>query len=79
VSWDITNEATVRLASGTRDRLVQLWTFNGKDLQSIFSIKLTETVPRAIGFADNASADLYVIGMYAGSWYVFPARLPIHN
>jgi hypothetical protein len=68
LTWDATNEATLRIASGTRDRFVQLWSFNGRDLHSNFSIQLAVTIPKNIGFANNPGADLYVFGTYGGAW-----------
>ncbi len=68
VAWDSTNEATLRLANGTRDRVVQLWSFNGLELHSSFSIKLLTTIPRAIAFSEGPGSDLYVFGVYNGNW-----------
>jgi hypothetical protein len=68
VSWDSGNEATMRLANGTRDGYVQLWSFNGIELQSCWSIQLGTTVPKTIGFDDKAGADVYVVGIYSGHW-----------
>jgi WD domain, G-beta repeat. len=70
LSWDSSNEVTLRLASGTRDQCIQLWSFNGKELHSIWSIQLTSTVPKTIGFSENPGADLYVFGIYNGQWHI---------
>jgi hypothetical protein len=62
------NKATLRLVSGTWDRLVLLWSFNGKDLHCNFSVRLGVTVPAAVAFADNTEGDIYVFGIYSGNW-----------
>jgi hypothetical protein len=71
LSWDGATEGNLRLANGTRDGCVQLWTFNGKKLDSMFSVKVPGTVPKNIDFVDNARSDLYVFGAYNGRWYGF--------
>ena len=50
---------------------MQMWSFNGKELHSIWSIQLEVTIPKTLGFADNPGADVYVFGIYTGLWYVF--------
>ncbi len=49
--------------------MVQLWSFNGVELHSSFSIKLAVTVPRGIAFAEGPGSNLYVFGVYNGYWY----------
>jgi WD40 repeat protein len=68
IAWDRANEATFRLATATRDRIVQLWSFNGKDVHEIFSRQLTTTIPKNIEFMENQAADIYVFGIYGGRW-----------
>jgi hypothetical protein len=75
LAWDVANEATVRLATGTQDRFIQLWSFNGRELHSYFSVQLAATVPKAIGFAENAGTDILVFGIYNGNWYRFSNAL----
>jgi hypothetical protein len=70
IAWDRANEATFRLATGTRDRCVQLWSFNGKEVHEVFSRQLASTILRNIDFMENHAADLYVFGIYDGRWYV---------
>lgn len=69
LSWDQATEGNLRLANGTRDGYVQLWIFNGKMLDSRFSIKIVGTIPKNLDFVDNARSDLYVFGTYNGRWY----------
>jgi hypothetical protein len=68
IAWDIHNEATLRLVTGTRDRYVHLWSFNGKELHSNFSVRLPFTVPATVAFADNNEGDIFVFGIYSGNW-----------
>jgi WD40 repeat protein len=69
IAWDRANEATFRLATGTRDQCVQLWSFNGKEVHEIFSRQLASTIPKNIDFMENHAVDLYVFGIYDGHWY----------
>ncbi|KAG1764295.1 WD40-repeat-containing domain protein [Suillus occidentalis] len=56
-----------RIASGTRDRRVQVWSFNFKGLLiPIFSVELSTTIPRTVNFKHSASRNLLVFGMYDG-------------
>lgn len=65
------DEDTTRLVTGNRDRIVQLWNFDSKDgLVPVFTVQLDSTVPKALGFMDNVTRDLYVFGLYNGQWYV---------
>jgi hypothetical protein len=70
LAWDFNNEATLRLASSTRDGCVHLWSFNGKDLHSIWSIQFATTVPKTLGFTDKPGANIYVVSTYTGTWCV---------
>jgi hypothetical protein len=81
VCWKVTEESTLQLASGTRDRCIQLWTFNGKELRSIFSIQLQVTVPKNIAFVDNETTNdyLYVFGTYNGLWWVYVSHAVIDD
>jgi hypothetical protein len=69
LAWDASNEATLQLVNGTRDRHVQMWSFNGRDLHPVFAIQLATTIPKSIHFAGQKGADLYVFGIYSGTWY----------
>jgi hypothetical protein len=75
IAWDRHNEATVKLATCTRGRCLQVWSYNNKDLQATFSVQLQTTVPSAIAFTENQGGDLYVAGIYAGTWFVLPNLL----
>lgn len=60
-----------RIATGTRDKRVQVWSFDFRGpLIPIFSIELSTTIPRTINFNRTASRDLLVFGMYDGEVYV---------
>lgn len=55
----------VRLATGTRERQVMLWTFDNDVLAPLLSIQLPTTVPQGIAFVIGQK-DVYVWGMYDG-------------
>jgi hypothetical protein len=56
-----------RIASGTRDRRIQVWAFDFKGpLIPIFSVELATTIPRTINFNHAASRNILVFGMYDG-------------
>lgn len=61
----------MRVAIGTRDKLVQVWEIDtaGK-MQSVFSVQLDVTVPKAVAFAGNHGKDVYVFGLYDGNMHV---------
>jgi hypothetical protein len=58
MTCDISKDATVHIATGTRDQLVQVWKYDSKGLQAVFSVQLNVTVAKSIGFADNAAKDI---------------------
>jgi hypothetical protein len=65
MACDTSHDSKVRIVTGTRDRMVQVWKFDSKSvLNSIFSVQLGFTVPVAVGFADNAAKDVYVFGFF---------------
>jgi len=54
-----------RIATGTCDKHVQVWTFDFKGpLVPIFSIELSTTIPHMIHFNHTASRNILVFGMY---------------
>ncbi|KAG1894223.1 WD40-repeat-containing domain protein [Suillus fuscotomentosus] len=66
LTYDHTGEDT-RIASGTRDRCVQVWTFDFKGpLIPIFSVELATTIPCTINFNCAANRNILVFGMYDG-------------
>jgi WD40 repeat protein len=66
LTYDHTGDDT-RIASGTRDRRVQVWAFDFKGpLVPIFSVKLATTIPRTVNFNRTASRNILVFGMYDG-------------
>jgi len=57
-----------RLVIGTRDRIVQVWELDSKGkMQSMFSVQLDVTVPKAVAFTNNPTNDIYVFGLYDGN------------
>lgn len=76
-------EGALRLAVGTRDRLIQVWvvdsTFN---MQSVFCVELKTSVPKSINIVDNTARDIRVLGFYDGKLYVFhlpPSKCVVPN
>lgn len=56
-----------KIACGTRDQVVQLFTMDDKwDLQSVFTVRLPSTVPKSVAFSDNSRSDVYAFGLYDG-------------
>jgi hypothetical protein len=69
-------QSPVRLAVGTRNKCIQVFTFNHKkSIQPLFAIKLEVTVPVLLGFVDNPRKDLYIFGLYNGYLYMLPMSL----
>ncbi|KAG1739236.1 hypothetical protein EDD22DRAFT_851988 [Suillus occidentalis] len=68
LSWDSTSsEANTRIAVGMRDKIVQVLLLNANSqLQSVFAVRLDNTVPKSVAFADNY--DIYVFGLYDGKF-----------
>ncbi|KAG1800471.1 uncharacterized protein HD556DRAFT_1230698 [Suillus plorans] len=66
--WDSTSsETTTRIAVGTRDKIVQVLVLNtNSQLQAVFSVRLDNTVPKSVAFADNGC--VYVFGLYDGNF-----------
>jgi hypothetical protein len=66
LTYDHTGDDT-RIASGTRNKRVQVWTYDFKGpLVPVFSIELSTTIPRSVNFNRTASRNLLVFGMYDG-------------
>ena len=68
---DISGGIATRIATGTRDKCVQVWLFDSssRTLQSVHSKAYGDDksiVPKALAFADNEAKDLYVFGLYDG-------------
>ncbi|KAG1850427.1 hypothetical protein F4604DRAFT_1542803, partial [Suillus subluteus] len=66
--WDLTSsEANMWIAVGTRDKIVQVLILNTNlQLQAVFSVRLDNTVPKSVTFADNGC--VYVFGLYDGNF-----------
>jgi hypothetical protein len=62
--------AKMRIITGTRDKVIQVWKFDYKGgPQSVFSVQLGVTVPKAVSFVNNTSRDVYVFGLFDGYLY----------
>ncbi|KAG1719469.1 WD40-repeat-containing domain protein [Suillus lakei] len=68
LSWDSTSsEANTWIAVGMRDKIVQVLLLNANSqLQSVFAVRLDNTVPKSVAFADNY--DIYIFGLYDGKF-----------
>ncbi|KAG1721364.1 uncharacterized protein EDB91DRAFT_1256544 [Suillus paluster] len=66
--WDSTSsETTTWIAVGTRDKIVQVLILNtNSQLQAMFSVRLDNTVPKYVAFADNGC--VYVFRLYDGNF-----------
>ncbi|KAG1750309.1 WD40-repeat-containing domain protein [Suillus occidentalis] len=64
LSWRSTpSEGNLRIAVGMRDKMIQVLTLNANSqLQSVFAVRLENTVPKSVAFADNRG--IYVFGLY---------------
>ncbi|KAG1767309.1 WD40-repeat-containing domain protein [Suillus placidus] len=66
LTYDHTGDDT-RIATGTRDRRVQVWAFDFKGpLIPIFSVELSTMIPRTVNFNRTPGRNLLVFGMYDG-------------
>lgn len=68
---DTTTGNTTRIATGTRDKCVQVWTFEPitPKLVSIHSSAFSENkdiVPKALAFDNDPNRDLYIFGIFDG-------------
>ena len=60
-------ETAVRLAVGTQDRLVQVWTVDSSfGMTIVFNTELKTTVPKSITLVDNTARDVLVYGIFDG-------------
>ncbi|KAG1853566.1 hypothetical protein C8R48DRAFT_777081 [Suillus tomentosus] len=68
MSWDPTSsDAGARIAIGKRDKIVQVLVLNTNlQLQAEFSVRLDNTVPKSVAFADDRG--VYVFGLYDGNF-----------
>ena len=67
VAWLSSDRTTTRLATASRDQLVQVWNFDGLgNLHNVFSIRLPTTVPSGVAFVENATRDIHVFGLIDG-------------
>jgi hypothetical protein len=59
---------SVRIAFGTRDKAVQVWSLDHKrHVSTVFSKTLANTIPVSIEILRNVSRDVRVFGLYDGS------------
>jgi hypothetical protein len=68
---DTTSGNTTRIATGTRDKCIQVWTFESiaPKLVSIHSSAFSENkdiVPKALAFDNNPNHDLFIFGIFDG-------------
>jgi len=68
MAWDLTSsEANMRIAVGTRDKIVQVLTLNtNSQLQAVFSVRLDNTMPKSVAFGDKEC--VYVFRLYDGNF-----------
>ncbi|KAG2108100.1 WD40-repeat-containing domain protein [Suillus cothurnatus] len=67
MSWDMYSEGSTRIAVGTRDKIVQVLALNTNlQLEAIFAVRLDNTVPKSVAFADDKG--VYVFGVYDGNF-----------
>ncbi|KAF8579853.1 WD40 repeat-like protein, partial [Ramaria rubella] len=61
----VTSDASGRIAIGTCDRIVQVWSIDATEvLCPVFSVQLDTTVPKTLGFVHNTAKDPYIFGLY---------------
>ena len=68
---DISGGMTTRIATGTRDKCVQVWSFDSssRKLVSVHSSAFSQEkdiVPKSLAFESNEKQDLCVFGLYDG-------------
>ncbi|KAH7917252.1 WD40 repeat-like protein, partial [Leucogyrophana mollusca] len=72
VSCDTSVPMGVRIATGTRDARVLVWSFDSRErIHSVFSVQLDNTIPKGIAFSKDTK-DIFVFGLYNG--YVHTMR-----
>ena len=65
------SQSSVRLTVGTRNKGVQVFTFDHKKfIHPVFAVELDVTVPVSLSFVDNPRKDVYIFGLYNGYLYV---------
>ncbi|KAG2096022.1 WD40-repeat-containing domain protein [Suillus cothurnatus] len=71
LSWHSSADGNIRIAVGTRDKMVQVLILNTNlQLQSVFAVQLETTIPKSVAFTD--SRDIYVFGLYDGNLNQLP-------
>jgi hypothetical protein len=67
MSWNMSTEGSTWIAVGTRDKIVQVLVLNpNSQLEASFSVRLDNTVPKSVAFADDKG--VYVFGLYDGNF-----------
>jgi hypothetical protein len=71
ITADSSGGKAVRIATGTRDRCVQVWLFDSNtcELKKVYSMTYGDgkgIVPKALAFDTNEERDFYVFGLYDG-------------
>ena len=58
---------SVKLATSTRDHLVQVWTYDrGNQLINIWTVELPGAIPIEASFFNTLTNDLYIFGLWDG-------------
>lgn len=61
------SEASTRIAIGARDGVIQVFDLDTKyRMHTVFSVRLDQTVPRAIYFFENPAKDVLVFSIFDG-------------
>ncbi|KAI0766263.1 WD40-repeat-containing domain protein [Irpex lacteus] len=69
------DRAAMRLATASRDGLVQAWVFTLPNrLENTFSLNFTNTIPIGLAFADNTRGDLLFFDLVAGRMHILNGR-----
>lgn len=72
---DTSGGSTTRIATGTRDKCVQVWSFDSssRKLDSVHSNAFSQDkdiIPKSLAFENNEKRDLCVFGLYDGAMLV---------
>ncbi|KAJ3504450.1 hypothetical protein NLJ89_g7925 [Agrocybe chaxingu] len=70
------HDASTRIAMGTRDKYVQVWTFDANTRTLLLCNSKVygeshEVIPKALAFDNNSERDLYVFGIFDGGLYKY--------
>jgi hypothetical protein len=77
VTSDFNGNNTTRIATSTRDKIVQTWTFDYKTSTLVpmtsksYGQDSAAVLPKTLAFDNNPESDLFVFGLYDGGLCVF--------